>query len=34
MRHQNIYGAVIVMLLIMAVLVIGFVWIKKDKDDN
>lgn len=31
--QSNIQGAIIVLLLIMAVVAFGFAWIKKDKDD-
>jgi len=34
MTQEKIYGAVIVMLLIIAVICFGYVWIKKDKHDD
>jgi hypothetical protein len=34
MTQEKIYGAVIVMLLIIAVICFGYVWIKKDKDHD
>jgi hypothetical protein len=31
--HNNIQGAIIVLLLIIAVVAFGFAWAKKDQDD-
>lgn len=34
MRHESLYGAIIVMVLIIVVIILGYVWIKKDDDTD